>query len=559
MLSLKHPNIAACHALVHTKTGRQLVLDYCEGGTLRTLVDSARQQMSQVEALQLMLDVLLGLEQAHQQDIIHCDIKPENILLRITPGGWQALISDFGIARLNQESATEWSNTGSPAYMAPERFYNQYSKASDLYSVGIVLYELLAGYRPFTGTPLELMKAHLNQPLSIPANLSSALQAILAKALQKLPVRRFRTAADMQEAILSAIADGSQQYWLDDLSPQPFSPQAINTTAKLLQRSTALACLSEATGSATDLKTENWLLSGGPLGFQYGLLALDTKTSFAAEIVSLPEKVCSIEPIASGLGIVTERHVYWVDRQQLSDNPIEPLAIANFTQPCYAAFVQNGWLAAATAASGSGSGSLLIQQVPQALAAPPAGTEAWAQQKDTPKRELSHAIENIITLIPLDVHHFALIADSAVRASTYFHIFTRKGTCLGQIRLRSCLTQVIQTVMPYRVIAFEQSEQSEPPAFLIIDLKPFRVFRKRVAIAPVLATATSWGYIIVDQQGQILFWDRNIELIGTVQGPSQPTALLSLSPHEMGLASWDGTQAWLQRIDLRQLGLALLF
>uniref|UniRef100_A0ACD5H2G3 Protein kinase domain-containing protein n=1 Tax=Desertifilum tharense IPPAS B-1220 TaxID=1781255 RepID=A0ACD5H2G3_9CYAN len=66
---------------------------------------------------------MAGLEHAHSRGIVHCDIKPENILLTAKPGGWLARISDFGIARLSQELAEETGNTGSPAYMAPERFY----------------------------------------------------------------------------------------------------------------------------------------------------------------------------------------------------------------------------------------------------------------------------------------------------------------------------------------------------------------------------------------------------------------------------------------------------
>ncbi|MGP1375333.1 MAG: serine/threonine-protein kinase [Almyronema sp.] len=541
LLSLKHPNIAACHALVHTRTGRQLVLDYCEGGTLRTLVESAK-QLSQVEALQLMLDILSGLEQAHQQGIIHCDIKPENILLRITPGSWQALISDFGIARLNQELVVGWSNTGSPAYMAPERFYNQYSKASDLYSVGIILYELLVGCRPFSGTPVELMKAHLNQPPHIPTDLPLALQQILAKALQKLPMRRFQGAADMQEAILSAIAAGSQQYRLNGLLPAPF---AATNTAALPQRSTSLAFWPEPTPHRDP---KGWILSGGTLGLQpHRLPAAAEPTHLASEMMTLPDEVQAIEPTSRGLGIVTRQQIYWLDQFQGFDQSLQPRAIASFAQPCYGAFAQSGrWFAAATPATAQqGRGRLLIAQ-----------TVSVAPKAVPAQRELTHEIERIIALVPLDNHHFALIADSAAQASTYFHLYTRKGTYLGQLRLRTRLQQVKRTLVPYRLIAFEYSD---PPTFLIIELKPFRVLRKRVAIAPKVAIATDWGYLIADQQGQLLFWDREVELIGAVQCPNPPTALLSLSAHEVSLATWDGQKAWLHYLDLRQLDLALIF
>jgi serine/threonine protein kinase len=111
-------------------------------------------RLSLEEILGFMLDILSALNHAHQQGIVHCDIKPENILLQLNPGGWTARISDFGIARLSKEAhESEMGHTGSPAYMAPERFYNQHPKASDLYAVGVILYELLLGHRPFSGTP----------------------------------------------------------------------------------------------------------------------------------------------------------------------------------------------------------------------------------------------------------------------------------------------------------------------------------------------------------------------------------------------------------------------
>ena len=207
LLSLQHPNIVTCRALEHTATGRYLVMDYCEGGTLRGLmVEESR--LSLPYAAKLIEDMLAGLDHAHSRGIVHCDIKPENILVQLDPAGWMARISDFGIARLRQDSQIWDGATGSPAYMAPERFYGQYSAASDLYSVGILLFELITGYRPFSGTPAELMSAHLNQPLQLPENLPLIWQPVIAKALQKLPGRRFRSAAEMLEAVrLARVAD----------------------------------------------------------------------------------------------------------------------------------------------------------------------------------------------------------------------------------------------------------------------------------------------------------------------------------------------------------------
>ncbi|MFQ3614140.1 MAG: serine/threonine-protein kinase, partial [Cyanobacteriota bacterium] len=145
--------------------------------------------------------ILAGLTHAHQQGVIHCDIKPENILLKPTPQGWQLKLTDFGIARHPEPIAGEITATGSPAYMAPERFYGHFSPASDLYAVGIILVELLTGQRPFSGSPSQLMYAHLNQPFVCPSEIPPPLQTLLELSLRKLPPRRFRTAAQMRSAL----------------------------------------------------------------------------------------------------------------------------------------------------------------------------------------------------------------------------------------------------------------------------------------------------------------------------------------------------------------------
>jgi serine/threonine-protein kinase len=201
LLSLEHPNIVNCHTIEHTQTGRYLVMDYCEGGSLRDLLDS-EQKISLAQGLKLIADVLLGLEHAHSRSIVHCDLKPENVLLAKDGSRWEAKISDFGIAKLKEEvNKDSLGATGSPAYMAPERFYGQFSIASDLYAVGIMLFEIAVGNRPFSGLPGELMSSHLNETVKIPHTVPFLLRSTIATALQKLPQRRFASAAEMLKSV----------------------------------------------------------------------------------------------------------------------------------------------------------------------------------------------------------------------------------------------------------------------------------------------------------------------------------------------------------------------
>lgn len=206
LVTLHHPNIVTCWACEHHDHRRYLVMDYCEGGTLRDLIDTYG-ALPPRTAIAIIQDVLAGLGYAHSQGVIHCDIKPENILLHLHPRGWTARLSDFGIARLNQELQQDQGLTGSPAYMAPERFYGQNSLSADLYAVGVLLYEMLTGERPFSGTPGELMTAHLNQSLVMPETVAPPLRPILRKALAKLQAQRFQSAQSMLEALQAALEE----------------------------------------------------------------------------------------------------------------------------------------------------------------------------------------------------------------------------------------------------------------------------------------------------------------------------------------------------------------
>ena len=202
LTTLQHPNIVSCRGLEYSETGRYLVMDYCQGGTLRELIESEC-QLDTMQSLDLISDILLGLEYAHDRGIVHCDLKPENILLEAQGNSWMARISDFGIARFSEDvnGATNMGDTGSPAYMAPERFYGRYSYASDLYAIGVILYELLLEERPFSGMFGELRNAHLNKAVEIPKTVPFLLRSLITKALQKLPQRRFASAGEMLKSI----------------------------------------------------------------------------------------------------------------------------------------------------------------------------------------------------------------------------------------------------------------------------------------------------------------------------------------------------------------------
>jgi eukaryotic-like serine/threonine-protein kinase len=207
LVSLSHPNIVKCHAIEYSKNNRYLVMDYFDGGNLRTFLNS-QQESSLSKGLEFVCNILQGLEYIHSKGVVHRDLKPENILLKKESERIIACISDFGISKwVNFEPACSSikSDTGSPAYMAPEQFEGKYSYASDIYAVGIIIFEIIVGVRPFSGIPDKLRDAHLKEPVIIPEIVSLPLQEIITKALQKSPHKRFKSAMEMLKSLQLAI------------------------------------------------------------------------------------------------------------------------------------------------------------------------------------------------------------------------------------------------------------------------------------------------------------------------------------------------------------------
>jgi eukaryotic-like serine/threonine-protein kinase len=193
-------------------------MPYVEGRSLRERM-SAEPQLPIEEAVGLAGQVAQALEHAHHQGIVHRDIKPENILL----SDGQAVVADFGIARaLDVAGAERLTETGlamgTPAYMSPEQSSAsaRLDGRSDLYSLGCVLYEMLAGQPPFSGpSPQAVLARHAVDPVpplrSVRPTVSRALEQVIERALAKVPADRYATAAELATALegaLSAPHDG---------------------------------------------------------------------------------------------------------------------------------------------------------------------------------------------------------------------------------------------------------------------------------------------------------------------------------------------------------------
>ncbi|MFJ9771111.1 protein kinase [Kitasatospora sp. NPDC101157] len=183
-----------------------IVMDLIEGRPLdRVLKEDG--PMSAERALGLLADALDALHAAHRRGIVHRDIKPSNLMVREDGG---VVITDFGIARAvaSTKLTAPYAIIGTAAYMSPEQASGETTgPASDLYSIGVVCYELLAGQVPYLGEgPLQVALKHVNQPVpELPETFPAAVRALVATALAKRPEDRFESAAGMAAAARVAI------------------------------------------------------------------------------------------------------------------------------------------------------------------------------------------------------------------------------------------------------------------------------------------------------------------------------------------------------------------
>jgi serine/threonine protein kinase len=206
---LSHPNIVAIYDIGKQPDGTlYTALEFVEGGTLRTKMSG--QPLPLREAVELMIRVARAVHAAHERGIVHRDLKPSNILL--TKEGVPK-ITDFGLAKLLDEPSDDVDRTtsgtilGTPAYMAPEQAMGQIDligPASDIFSLGGILYELLTSHRPFAGrTVMAMLHQVLNQtpdpPSRLRADVPRPLDAICLKCLDKEPERRYPSAAALAE------------------------------------------------------------------------------------------------------------------------------------------------------------------------------------------------------------------------------------------------------------------------------------------------------------------------------------------------------------------------
>ncbi len=213
MARLSHPSIVTVHDAGEQDGRLYIVMAYMSGGTLKNRMDH---QMTLADALPVVRQIAEALQYAHERSIIHRDVKPVNVLL---DGDGRAVLSDFGIAKV-MESAEQHltrpgAGVGTPEYMSPEQCRGSgVGPHSDIYALGVMLYEMLTGRTPFQADNYTaLAHAHIYEPVPPPTlfntRISLPVQAVILRSLAKDPAQRFRRATDLAKALEYAANESS--------------------------------------------------------------------------------------------------------------------------------------------------------------------------------------------------------------------------------------------------------------------------------------------------------------------------------------------------------------
>lgn len=524
-------NLVCCHAIGQTDTGYEFVLDYCEGGTLRDFIKRGvtGEALSFSEAKSLIADIIQGLDYIHSHAIIHGDLKPENVLLtyrlaspRFALGGHEtvplrvvsnlpiprlmAKIGDFGSARFIQFPNRSRREIGSPTYAAPERFNGQSSYASDLYSVGVMLYELLLGDRPFSGNPEALRKAHQTQTVQLPDSLTPAARKLLSTALNKQSNHRFSSASAMLDA-------------LQQLSSLYQSPRAAPIPAPVPN-----------------------------LSIQQSLTTIST-----ADIVEPIEQLISLP---QGCGIVTAKSFH------LLTPTAKLLPIAQFKSNMWIAVDSQGQWLIALPRELSAQNKGLIQGQFYSLSKIAVGqAKAFTQSLFTiPQAET-------VQVVAISSRYWLRIKRLQQSPKTSLECFTRRGEFVGQISLNWPIADISLTPTPYQLIARTATAK---PKTLLISLNPFQIEQFPHYLDVQQVSALPWGYIasgsgrslILDKSAELASTLKDLPLAIAISSLGDHQLVLATPSEASGPRAEQSSsqgRSSLFTIDLKDLDLGIIF
>lgn len=245
---LEHPNIVPFYGLYQIPSLIFLLERFIDGPTLKDVLKNlGGSTLPSQDVLSITKSLCSAVGYAHNNDVVHCDIKATNVM---TDKGGHIYLGDFGIARHAESDVTAMPGAGTPAYMAPEQVLgNTVTRETDIYSLGILLFELLTGQRPFRGTERATERsgntinerirfAHLNLPAPDPhilnRSIDPAVSAVVLRALEKDPSARFSSCQELFTALCYAFKVSPEQIpdrlSLQNVDPNPPKPTTIDPT-----------------------------------------------------------------------------------------------------------------------------------------------------------------------------------------------------------------------------------------------------------------------------------------------------------------------------------------
>jgi serine/threonine protein kinase len=241
---LRHPNIVQIFDFDTEEGHPYIVMEYLMGPSLAVYLRELHKRNQRLEPIQiarLLITIATALDYAHEQGVVHRDIKPGNIILhnksrnvsieQHLTARTEPVITDFGLVRIAQAATQTASGavSGTPAYMSPEQAQGlKVDHRSDIYSLGVVLYEMVAGRMPFEGdTSWTLIFKHINEPPPSIDGIQPAIQAVIDRALAKKPDERYQSARDLAADYMEAIGLVSEASTLRISLPPSHPPQSV--------------------------------------------------------------------------------------------------------------------------------------------------------------------------------------------------------------------------------------------------------------------------------------------------------------------------------------------
>jgi eukaryotic-like serine/threonine-protein kinase len=281
---LVHPRIVQIYDFIEDENAAYIIMELVHGKTLSQHL-AAKENFGLREIAQIIAQTLDGIGYAHAQGVVHRDMKSANIMIN---NDGRIKINDFGIARIESSTLTKVGDLiGTPSYMSPEQFSGEeVGVSSDLYSIGVIAYELLTGRKPFAGTLPVIMQQVVNltpvKPSSINNKLSPEIDKVLGKAMAKNPADRYQSAGEFSEAFKAAIQASL-------MLAEPQTVVAVSDGARLMDIARGLKFDSISQNSAN---TEEEMYGESPIILDPGLkkarlLIVDDEERILAALKSL--------------------------------------------------------------------------------------------------------------------------------------------------------------------------------------------------------------------------------------------------------------------------------